>query len=83
MEPGRIIYVIRSCVNESQWYVGSTSELTRRIEEHNDGRSPHTSKYRPWKLVVSLRFADGYRALAFEKYLKSGSGRAFSRRHFR
>jgi hypothetical protein len=37
---------------------------------------------RPWSLVVSMEFTTAKAASAFEKYLKSGSGRAFSKRHF-
>ena len=43
----------------------------------------HTAKYKPWKLELYIAFSDEKRAIAFEKYLKSGSGRAFSARHFR
>jgi putative endonuclease len=81
--PGKFVYLIRSSSDAARWYVGLTSDVARRLEEHNNGRSPHTAKYRPWTLVVSMEFADEYRALAFENYLKTGSGRAFSNRHFR
>jgi putative endonuclease len=82
-DPGRFVYVIRSSSDAARWYVGLTSDVARRLREHNDGLSPHTARYCPWKLVLSMEFADEYRALAFEKYLKTGSGRAFSNRHFR
>jgi len=38
--------------------------------------------YGPWKLIVEVGFGDKAEAFAFEKYLKSGSGRAFAKRHF-
>jgi predicted GIY-YIG superfamily endonuclease len=53
------------------------------MRDHNEGRSVHTKKYKPWKVEVYLAFADKDHAIAFEKYLKSGSGRAFSAKHFR
>jgi predicted GIY-YIG superfamily endonuclease len=59
-----------------------TDDLRQRLAAHNCGSSPHTSKYRPWRVVVAVRFEDGQRAAAFEQYLKSGSGRAFAERHF-
>jgi predicted GIY-YIG superfamily endonuclease len=60
-----------------------TSDVRRRLAAHNAGESPHTRKHRPWRLlVVALEFADSERAIAFEAYLKSGSGRAFMKRHF-
>jgi hypothetical protein len=37
----------------------------------------------PWTALVAIEFADEARAVAFEKYLKSGSGCAFSKWHFR
>jgi predicted GIY-YIG superfamily endonuclease len=62
--------------------VGSTDNLRQRLAEHNAGRSPHTSKHRPWTVAVALYFEDTGKADAFERYLKDGSGHAFARRHF-
>ncbi len=41
---------------------------------------PHTSKFRPWRLKTYIAFNDVKQAFAFEKYLKSGSGRAFAKK---
>ena len=76
------VYLLRSESYPRQSYVGLTSNLKERIKEHNEGRSPHTAKFRPWILVAYFAFAEEKTAIAFEKYLKSGSGRAFVRRHF-
>jgi putative endonuclease len=54
----------------------------RRINEHNSGKSIHTARHRPWNLVCYLGFAEEKKALAFERYLKSGSGKTFLHRHF-
>lgn len=54
----------------------------RRLDDHNAGRCPHTVRYRPWRLQVVIEFPDEPRAVRFERYLKSGSGRAFAKRHF-
>jgi putative endonuclease len=78
----RFVYGLRSMADVSRYYVGVTSSVPRRVEWHNAGRCPHTAKSRPWELVVSIEFADERRALAFERYLKSGSGRTFAKRHF-
>jgi putative endonuclease len=48
----------------------------------NDGRCPHTARYGPWELHVVIEFRDEPTAVRFERYLKSGSGRAFAKRHF-
>jgi len=66
-----------------QHYVGLTSDLKRRFADHNSGKASHTSKFTPWRLVNYVAFSDEAKAVAFERYLKSGSGRAFARRHLR
>jgi putative endonuclease len=48
------------------------------MNDPHEGGSPHTSKYRPWKLVAYFAFEEKSTAMAFEKYLKTGSGRAFA-----
>jgi predicted GIY-YIG superfamily endonuclease len=54
--------------------------LKQRIADHNAGKSKHTAKFIPWKLVWYCAFADKLQALEFEKYLKSHSGRAFAKK---
>ena len=76
------VYVLRSTSDGNRHYVGSTSDVNSRLATHNSGGSTHTERNRPWELVVSLQFANQESALAFERYLKTGSGRAFAKRHF-
>jgi putative endonuclease len=78
----KYVYLLRSLSDPRQRYVGLTEDLERRLREHNKGRSPHTSKYRPWGIQVVIRFDDDKKAAVFERYLKSGSGHAFAKRHF-
>jgi predicted GIY-YIG superfamily endonuclease len=59
---------------------GATADLKQRIADHNAGKSTHTAKFKPWKLIWYCAFPDKYKALAFEKYLKSHSGRAFAKK---
>jgi hypothetical protein len=56
--------------------------VAARLRAHNAGQNPSTASHRPWELVVSLEFQNEAVAVRFEKYLKSGSGRAFAKRHF-
>ena len=77
-----IVYVLQSVPNPSRYYVGRTDYLDVRVAEHNSGLSPHTSHHRPWRLVVFIQFGNFSKAEAFERYLKSGSGRSFAKRHF-
>jgi len=78
----RFVYVLVSTVDLRRHYVGITSDVARRLDVHNSGGSQHTAQYRPWRLIVSLHFVTEASAVAFEKYLKTGSGRAFAKRHF-
>jgi putative endonuclease len=78
----RIVYIIRSDADPSRHYVGITNNMHDRLEWHNHGPSGHTVDYRPWSLVVSMEFATERAARQFQKYLKSGFGRAFTKRHF-
>ena len=75
------VYLLVSESDPSRHYTGFTDSLESRLRKHNSGEVPHTSKYRPWRLEVAVMFRDRAKALAFEKYLKSGSGRAFARKH--
>ncbi len=76
----RYVYLLQSEASVDQRYVGVTSDLKQRLAEHNAGKSSHTSKYAPWKLVTYVAFSDERKAETFERYLKSGSGHAFARK---
>ncbi len=75
------VYILESESSQGHFYVGSTTDLERRIDEHNAGKSAHTLKYKPWRLATYVAFSDRAKALRFEHYLKSGSGRAFAKGH--
>jgi predicted GIY-YIG superfamily endonuclease len=77
------VYLLRSVQNPARYYTGLTSDVNARLAAHNTGQCLHTADGRPWELDVLVQFADERRAIAFERYLKSGSGCEFSRRHFR
>src|SRR4051794_25791247 len=78
----RYVYVLESEDAHPHCYVGLTSDVAGRIADHNGGRCPPTAHRRPWHLHVTIAFEDQERAIRFERYLKSGSGRAFAKRHF-
>ena len=75
------VYLIRSDSNPSHTYVGLTDDLKKRLQSHNEGANKHTAKNRPWKLECYIAFEAKEKAVAFEKYLKQGSGHAFAKRH--
>ena len=72
------VYMLRSIPHPDQTYIGFTGNLKSRFSAHNSGQSPHTAKYKPWDLVTYTAFRNREKAFAFEKYLKSHSGKAFA-----
>ena len=82
MDTKRFVYVLRHNDPPRRYYIGITSDVEARVRGHNEGRCSHTAKYRPWTLHVAIEFCTEAIALKFERFLKSGSGRAFAKRHF-
>ncbi len=78
----KYVYILQSEQDPEHFYTGITDDLNARLSKHNAGEVSHTSKYAPWGIKTYVAFADEARAFAFEKYLKSGSGRAFAKKHF-
>ncbi len=74
------VYLLESVSDPNRHYVGFSTDLRRRLLEHNTGKLPTTSPHRPWRLSTYLGFTSKKQALAFEHYLKSGSGHAFARK---
>jgi predicted GIY-YIG superfamily endonuclease len=75
------VYILQSELQPDRHYTGCTENLRARLKTHNSGHVPHTAKFRPWSVQTALAFRDAARARAFERYLKSSSGRAFARKH--
>jgi len=76
------VYLLQSINYLDQRYVGYTENFDKRLIDHNSGSSRHTKQYKPWKVVAVIGFEEKIKALNFEKYLKSGSGRAFAQKRF-
>ena len=76
------VQILRS-ISPDQFYTGMCNDTEKRLMAHNRGQSSHTAKYRPWKLVSCHWFEDEPPAAGFERYLKSGSGRAFAAKRLR
>jgi predicted GIY-YIG superfamily endonuclease len=72
------VYLLESDSSPGQRYVGLATDLKRRLAEHNAGKSAHTSKCIPWRLVTYVAFSNEQKAISFERYLKAGSGHAFA-----
>ncbi len=80
MNINHTVYILRSEQGDHH-YVGRTNHLQDRLQKHNQGGVSHTAKFCPWYIETSIAFRDEEKAIAFEQYLKSGSGREFARRH--
>jgi putative endonuclease len=80
--PKRFVYVLQSLNKPDRHYTGLTSDMQHRLLCHNKGASSHTAADRPWQITVVLEFRTEDLAIKFERYLKSGSGRAFAKKHF-
>ena len=80
-QPRRCVYIIRSVRDPDRQYIGRTADIASRLASHNAGESPQTARQAPWQVVVLVQFVDERRALEFEKFLKSTSGRAFVKQY--
>ena len=74
------VYILQSALDHRRHYTGFTHNLRSRLTSHNAGQNPSTVHGRPWQIVSYFAFADETKARDFERYLKSGSGKTFSRR---
>lgn len=75
------VYILK-CF-DSRTYIGSTNDLKDRVNRHNSGYVPATKNRLPAVLIAYFAFFEESAARNFEKYLKSGSGRAFVKKHFK
>ena len=75
------VYILLSKL-DGNIYIGSTNNLERRMKEHENGKAKSTINRRPLELKYYCAFKERKTAAAFEKYLKTGSGKAFINKHF-
>jgi putative endonuclease len=74
----KYVYILQREADAERFYVGLTTDLRARLRRHNAGDVSHTSKYLPWRMKTYVAFSDEATAAAFERYLKTASGRAFA-----
>jgi putative endonuclease len=75
------VYILRSKKN-GRFYIGSTKNLKKRLEEHNKGRSKTTRYIRPLELIYKERYSTRSEAAKREKFLKMGQGRVWLKERF-
>jgi putative endonuclease len=76
-----MFYVYLLACSNKKTYVGCTEDLKGRINRHRKGYVVATKDKLPVSLIGYFAFKNKYTAFNFEKYLKSGSGRAFLKKH--
>ena len=74
------VYILKC--SDNTHYTGCTSDLNERLKRHNNREVSYTSTRLPIELITYISFSEKYKAYAFEKYLKSGSGKAFANKRF-
>ena len=82
-EERRFVYVLKNTEQPPRYYTGLTSDVAERFATHNQNNGQWSARHRPWRIDFVIEFADAARAARFERYLKSGSGVAFAKRHLR
>ena len=76
------VYILKSIIHPDKTYIGYTNNLTRRLIEHNSGNCTYTSSFKPWNIVCYTAFHEQEKAILFEKYLKTSSGKTFLNQRF-
>ena len=72
------VYILKCA--DGTFYTGCTSNLDERLKLHKKGENIYTRTRLPFMLISYFAFSDKYKAYNFEKYLKSGSGKAFAKK---
>ena len=82
MSHNLLYYIYILADRTDRLYTGLTQDLRTRLKYHNAGECKHTSESGPWHIEIAISFRSRDKTAAFEKYLKTGSGRAFAKKHF-
>src|SRR5215475_11903477 len=78
----RFVYILRSTRDPGRRYIGVTADVPTRLKFHNAGQTVSTAPWKPRFVDVCIEFRTAELARRFERYLKSGSGHEFAKRHF-
>ena len=74
------VYTLQSQSHPERFYTGRTEDLRTRLDKHNAGEVPHTANFKPWQIKTAIAFTEKKRAIEFERYLKTASGRIFAKK---
>jgi len=73
------VYILKSDKDSSR-YIGVTADLKKRFQEHNSGGAKYSKTKRPYQIIWYSAFLEKQQAYDFERYLKSSSGYAFTKK---
>ncbi len=77
------VYLLE-CQDDKSWYIGQTDDLKARVKRHNDGSGARTTARKEnWNVIYFEAYTEKLDALGREKFLKSGSGRAYLKKQLR
>lgn len=76
------VYVLESKIDNS-WYIGYTTDVARRLIDHNTSKNISTKAKKPWQILYFEAYRDKRDALGREKFLKSGSGHTFLKKQLK
>lgn len=76
-----MFYVYILLCSDERSYIGSCFNLKERFKLHQKGKVEATKRRLPIKLISYFAFSNKYTMYNFEKYLKTGSGRGFIKKH--
>ena len=74
------VYILKSQKDRSKFYIGETIDLAVRLKQHNKGMCSYSRRFAPWSIETYITFSNAKLAKEFERYLKTGSGKAFLKR---
>ena len=75
------VYVLMSS-KDGRFYVGMTTNVENRLQEHNGGKTKSTKGFTPWELFFVEKYSTRVEARAREIYLKGGSGKEYIKRNW-
>jgi putative endonuclease len=73
------VYILRS-IKDGSYYIGSTQDLSSRLERHNQGRSKYTNANRPWEVIYSEKHSNRSAAMKREREIKKRKSREYIER---
>jgi putative endonuclease len=76
------VYLLLSSVDK-KFYIGLSTDIDKRLSDHNHGRVKSTKERRPLELLYYEAYLDKRDAVQREKFLKSGSGHKFLRKQLK